>query len=608
MRRSEPHGRRLPHRMPSTPLNVAAGSTATSDAGAAPTLCRDPDFGPQVVIFDPSMPLSQIQARLDAIAAQQVDSEMGIGRYAVLFKPGAYGSVEHPLVFQVGYYTDVAGLGASPTEVVINGHVDVYNRCYAPNRCLALTNFWRSLANLTIHVMGAAGCRAAGNFWAASQAAPLRRVHITGGDLLLQDHCTAGPQYASGGFIADSQVGFVANGLQQQYFVRDSQIAGWSNASWNQVFAGVVGAPPQSFAATPHDPPPYTTLDTSPVTREKPFLYVAPSGRYHVFVPALRRGAVGTTWANGPTAGTSLPIELFFIARPTDSAQAINAALAGGQHLIFTPGIYHLDATIEVQRANTVVLGLGLATLVPDNGIVAIQVADVAGVKLAGLIVDAGPINSPVLLQIGAPHNRQGDSDNPTSLHDIYFRIGGATPGRATTSLIVNSDHVLLDHLWAWRADHGHGVGWTANTADTGVIINGDHVTAYALFVEHYQKHQLIWNGEHGRTIFFQNETPYDPPDQAAWSHDGVNGYAAYKVADTVTTHEAWGMGSYCYFNRGADIHVTRAFEAPNTDAVKLHDILTVFLNGSGGIDHVVNDTGAAVNSTNQITNIVSYP
>jgi hypothetical protein len=596
--------------MPSTPLYAATDSTPAPapSADAASFLRHDPDFGPHVVIFDPSMPLTQIQARLDAIAAQQVDSEMGIGRYAVLFKPGAYGSAENPLVFQVGYYTDVAGLGASPTEVVINGHVDVYNRCYAPNKCLALTNFWRSLANLTIHVMGAAGCRAAGNFWAASQAAPLRRVHITGGDLLLQDHCTAGPQYASGGFIADSQVGFVTNGVQQQYFVRDSVIAGWSNGAWNQVFAGVVGAPRQSFSTTPRDPQPYTTLDISPVTREKPFLSVDSSGSYHVFVPALRHRSVGTTWANGPTVGTSLPIEMFFVARPTDCAQAINAALACGQHLIFTPGIYHLDATIEIQRANTVVLGLGLATLVPDNGIVAIHVADVAGVKLAGLIVDAGPVNSPVLLQVGTPHAHQGDPTNPTSLHDVYFRIGGATPGKATTSLIVNSDHVLLDHLWAWRADHGRGVGWTANTADTGIIINGDHVTAYALFVEHYQKHQLIWNGEHGRTIFFQNETPYDPPDQAAWSHDGVNGYAAYKVADTVTTHEAWGMGSYCYFNRGADIHATRAFEVPNTHAVKLHDILTVFLNGHGGIDHVVNDTGAAVNSTNQITNIVSYP
>jgi hypothetical protein len=172
----------------------------------------------------------------------------------------------------------------------------------------------------------------------------------------------------------------------------------------------------------------------------------------------------------------------------------------------------------------------------------------------------------------------------------------------------VNSDNVILDHIWAWRADHGNGVGWDVNTADTGVVVNGDDVTAYGLFVEHYQKYELIWNGENGRTIFFQNEMPYDPPSQEAWMHDGVNGFAAYKVADSVQTHEAWGMGSYCFFNVGADIHAESGFEVPVTPGVKLHDILTVFLNANGGIDHVVNDFGAAVNSSNQVTNVVSYP
>ena len=160
----------------------------------------------------------------------------------------------------------------------------------------------------------------------------------------------------------------------------------------------------------------------------------------------------------------------------------------------------------------------------------------------------------------------------------------------------------------AWRADHGNGVGWTVNTADTGIVVNGDDVTAYGLFVEHYQKYEVIWNGERGRTIMFQNEMPYDPPSQAAWQHDGVNGYAVYKVADSVKTHEAWGLGSYCFFNQNVDIHASRAFEVPVKPGVALHDVLTVFLNGSGGIDHVVNDTGAAVNNTNQVTNIVSYP
>ena len=114
---------------------------------------------------------------------------------------------------------------------------------------------------------------------------------------------------------------------------------------------------------------------------------------------------------------------------------------------------------------------------------------------------------------------------------------------------MVNSNNVIGDHMWLWRADHGSGVGWTTNTADTGLVVNGDNVTMYGLFVEHYQKYQVIWNGNGGRTYFFQNEMPYDPPNQAAWMNGSTQGYAAYKVADSVTSHEAWGLGSYCYFN-----------------------------------------------------------
>ena len=578
-------------------------------AAAAPPPPSPPDFGPNVVVFDPSMPTSQIQATVDALAAQQVDNEFGAQRYALLFKPGIYGTAANPLTFQVGYYTEVAGLGASPTDVTINGHVDVYNRCLTPSNCIALVNFWRSLSNLTINVMGLSGCRASGDFWAVSQAAPMRRVDITGGNLTLMDYCTAGPQYASGGFIADSQTGFVINGSQQQFLVRNSSIGGWSNGVWNQVFAGVAGAPPQSFSTTPYDPPPYTTLATSPVTRERPSLYLDASGQYAVFVPAVRHDSSGTTWASGPAAGSSIPIREFFVARPTDDVKDINNALAKGRNLIFTPGVYHLDRTIKVKRPDTVVLGLGFATLVPENGVTAMAVADVKGVEIAGLLFDAGPVNSQTLLELGTKHAHKSDAADPTSLHDVFFRIGGAAAGKATTSLVVNSDNVILDHIWAWRADHGTGVGWTVNTAETGVVVNGDDVTAYGLFVEHYQRYEVVWNGENGRTIFFQNEMPYDPPDQSTWTHDGVNGFAAYKVADGVQTHEAWGLGSYCFFNVDPTIHATRAFEVPIAPGVRLHDILTVSLGGVGTIDHVVNDTGAAAQGSATVPiNIVSFP
>lgn len=589
-------------------LIVAIGAPG---AGAAPA--GDPDFGPNVFIFDPSMPTADIQAAADAIYAQQVDDEMGPNRYALLFKPGVYGSVDQPLIIKVGYYTEVAGLGLSPADVVINGHVDVYNRCLAPDNCIALNNFWRALSNLTINVQSAGldGCRASGNFWAVSQAAPMRRVHVTGANLTLMDYCTAGPQYASGGFIADSQTGYIVNGSQQQFLVRNSAIEGWSNGVWNQVFSGVLGAPPTSFSETPYDPPPYTTLDESPVTREKPFLYIGDDGQYYVFVPDTRVDSSGTSWAGGPAAGRSIPIDDFFIARPSDSARRINLELRRGEHVLFTPGVYQIDRRILVNRRDTVVLGMGLATLVPTRGNLVMRVSDGPRMTLAGLMFDAGPQNSRVLLQIGTRgvSNGRTDPSYPTLLADVFFRIGGPAAGKATTSLMVNSDNVILDHIWAWRADHGNGVGWDVNTADTGVIVNGDNVTAYGLFVEHYQKHHTLWNGENGKTIMFQNELPYDPPSQAAWQHDGILGYTAYKVADSVTTHEAWGLGSYSFFNQGIDIFADRAFEAPVTPGVKFHSLLTVFLNGDGGINHVINDTGAPVfDFTNQVSNVVSYP
>ena len=590
-----------------SPLALSGAAVASGDAASA--AANVPDFGPNVKIFDPSMSQAEIKAAVDAIAAQQIPNQFGTERYALLFMPGSYGSAAAPLNFQVGYYTEVAGLGALPTDVSVNGTIDSYNQCFGPGDCTALVNFWRSMSNLTINVMGKDGCQF-GEFWATSQAAPMRRVRVNGHTTLM-DYCS-NPAFASGGFIADSQfTSSIVNGSQQQYLVRNSSLAGWSNGVWNQVFAGVQGAPPQSFPS-----PPYTTLDTTPASREKPFLYVDAKRRFNVYVPDVQLDSSGTTWANGQTPGQSIPIKRFFIARPGDSVKSINNALSHGKHLLFTPGVYDIDGTIKVKRAGTVVLGLGMATLTAQDGVVPMTVADADGVVISGVIFDAGPVNSPVLLQVG---KRQGpksqasrgggnDPNGPTVLHDVFFRIGGPHVGKATVSLEVNSDDVILDHIWAWRGDHGEGVGWTVNTADTGVVVNGDNVLATGLFAEHYQKHNVIWNGENGRTIMFQNELPYDPPNQAAWQHDGVLGWAAYKVADSVKTHEGWGLGSYAFFNVDPTIHTSRAFEVPVTPGVKLHDILTLSITGHGVIDHVVNDFGPATDANTTPVNIVSYP
>jgi hypothetical protein len=601
-------------------LVASLSAVPSGHAAEAPTIAPavpaagQPDFGPNAYVFDPSMPQDEIQQTVDAIAAQQVPDQFGTHRYALLFRPGTYGSAAHPLNFQVGYYTDVAGLGASPGDVVINGSVYVRNQC-DPGGCFALTNFWRSLSNLTINVTTPGfGCYN-GEFWAVSQAAPMRRVHVNGFTTLM-DYCT-GPSFASGGFIADSLFdnGTIVNGSQQQFIVRNSELDGWSNGVWNQVFAGDVGAPAQCFPAQSScGGNPYTTLATTPASRERPYLYVDGAGAYQVFVPAAQRDSAGDTWSKGPTPGRSIPLSDFFVATPSDPIDKINSALAQGRNLLLTPGVYDVGQTIKVKRADTVVLGLGMATLTAVDGVVALSVADVPGVDIAGLIVDAGPTQSPVLVQVGSKNAHKGDPADPTALQDVFFRIGGPHPGRATVSLEVNSDDVLLDDIWAWRADHGAGVGWTDNTADTGVVVNGDNVTATGLFVEHYQKFEVIWNGENGTDVFFQNEMPYDVPDQASWmSAPDTEGYAAVKVAPWVHSFTGYGMGSYSFFNQGVDIFAAHAYEVPTTPGISMHDLLTVFLDpahGKGGILNVVNDTGgpSTIANPDVPVTVVSYP
>jgi hypothetical protein len=583
---------------------------ALSGGAAAAT----PDLGPNVIVFDPSMPTSQIQATVDTIASKQVSNQFGTDRYALLFKPGTYGSSSDPLNFQVGYYTSIAGLGRSPGDVVINGSVYVHNQCDG-TFCTALNNFWRSLSNLTINVTTPNfGCYT-GEFWAVSQAAPMRRVDVNGFATLM-DYCTQ-PSYASGGFIADSRFNdTIVNGSQQQWLVRNSALGNWTNGVWNQVFSGVVGAPAECFPAQASCGGPYTTLPSSPVTREAPYLYVDSDGNQNVFVPSVQTSSSGTTWADGATPGTSIPIDRFYVAKPSDSAATINSALRTGRNLILTPGIYHLDQSISVTRPDTVVLGLGFPTLVPTNGNAAMTTARAEGIMISGVMFDAGPVNSPVLLQVGSGHARSdNESSDPSTLSDVFFRIGGAEPGSATTSLIVNSNNVILDDIWAWRADHGNGVGWTSNTADTGVIVNGDNVTAYGLFVEHYQKYEVIWNGNGGTDVFFQNEMPYDPPNQAAWMEaPGVDGWAAFKVGDPVTNFHGYGMGSYSFFNQGVNIYAAHAYEVPTTlPPGSLHNLLTVFLDpshGLGGILNVVNDTGGSSTIANPDVpvTVVNYP
>ncbi|MGW2389145.1 coagulation factor 5/8 type domain-containing protein [Streptomyces lydicamycinicus] len=558
---------------------------ARASAAPAAALPGGGDLGPNVLVFDPATP--DIQGTLDEIFQRQESAQFGEGRFALLFKPGTY----RGLNAQIGFYTSIAGLGLSPGDTTFHGDVTVDAGWFNGN---ATQNFWRSAENLTLHPVSGT------NRWAVAQAAPFRRMHVKGGLNLAPD----GYGWASGGYIADSRIdGTVGPYSQQQWYTRDSAVGGWNNAVWNMVFSGVEGAPAQSFPD-----PPYTTLDTTPVSREKPFLYLD-GADYKVFLPEKRVNARGTTWGSGTPRGESLPLDRFYVAKPGADVATLNAALAQGLNLLLTPGIYHLDRPVEVRRANTVVLGLGYPTLVPDNGATAMKVADVDGVRLAGFLIDAGPVNSVTLLEVGPEGASADHAANPTTVQDVFIRIGGAGPGKATTSMVINSNHTVIDHTWVWRADHGDGVGWETNRADYGVRVNGDDVLATGLFVEHFNKYDVEWRGERGRTVFFQNEKAYDAPNQAAIQNGDTKGYAAYKIADGVTTHEGWGLGSYCYYNVDPTIRQDHGFRAPGKPGVQLHHLLVVSLGGKGQYEHVINDLGAPTSGTSTVpSTVVSYP
>jgi hypothetical protein len=615
---------------------VGFAAVPSQAATAASSICPDANvaaFGPNVCVFTDTMSQAAIQKDLDSIATQQVPvaSQFSSQRYAVLFRPGTYGSAATPLVFQVGYYTQVAGLGAMPQDTVVNGAIDVFNNlCAAGTQdCNSDDNFWRSLSNLTLNVdlpssppayappivdPFGAGCTNSAEMWSASQAAPIRRA-IINGSVVFQDYC-ANNNFASGGFIADSKVSGSLNFFgNQQFLVRNSTIggaAGCPNGLWNMVYSGVQGAPAPVFTGQCQQ---NTVLPTSPVTEEEPFLFTDSSGNYNVFVPAVQHGSSGPSWAGGQGAGKTLPLSKFFVASPSTPTPAITAALALGKNLILTPGVYNLNQPIVVSRPGTVVLGLGLATLVPQHGNAAMVVTPNHGVKLSGLIVDAGPVKSPVLVSVGLP-GLGGSSTDPDLIQDVFFRIGGAetTPTSATVSLLDNASNSIIDDVWAWRADHGNAVGWTQNTAATGLVVTGSGVTAYGLAVEHYQKNEVVWSGQGGTDIFFQNELPYDPPSQADWMASPTqNGYPAFLVSPNVKTFQGYGMGSYVVFiQTTATLHDAEAFQAPHAPGVQFHNVFGVWISGSGGLDSIVNGVGGPVTSTNpgtvQPVDLVSYP
>ncbi len=533
------------------------------------------DLGANVFIFDQQMDMNEIQALIDSIYNQQHprSSEFGNNRYALLFKPGSY-----PLDLRIGYYTSIIGLGKSPSDVVINGLLISKGEKNGNVTC----NFWRSVENVTIVPPDGSI-----NIWGVSQASPMRRVHVRG-DIQLHDN-----GWASGGFLADSKIdGTIYAGGQQQWYTRNAELKSWDKGSWNMMFMGTLNPPEADWPENP-----YTVINETPIIREKPYL-VNDDDKFIVRRPGLRKNSSSVSWMNNNLYETEMSLGDFYIAKPTDDAQTINKALLDEKNILFTPGIYALNESLKIVKTETVLMGIGMATLRSGNGNAVIEVADLDGVTLCGLIIDAGKIRSEKLVMIGEPDSQSDHSQNPSFLYDIFIRVGGYGEGNTSVCMEINSRDVVVDHTWLWRADHGKNVGWNENVTRNGLVVNGDRVTIYGLFCEHFHEYQTLWNGNEGKVYFYQSEMPYDPPTSEAFKHGTTNGYASYKVSDHVTSHEAWALGIYCVFFK-APVIVDQAIETPLILEQDIHHKIIFWLGGGhkdSAIKSIINGKGGTVN------------
>ena len=508
------------------------------------------------------------------------------------------------------------GLGSSPDEVVFTDskgvHCQEAGKAPSPG---ALDTFWRSAENFKTEADYDWLSKGTGKgmLWAVSQAAPLRRVHVSNSLMLFEYVPNVGKNgevgYASGGFLADSLVdGDIQAGSQQQWFTRNVQAKAWTGGIWNPVFVGVEGAP-AAHCGKVNKTLARVVVAQTPTIAEKPYIAYDEVAMWTLRVPALSNTpSSGASWTAADPSYSSDAVYSFtqvYVATAADSAAAINKKLAVGLHVVLSPGIYELEDTLQLSTPNQVLLGLGLATLVAANGLPAVAVANVDGVRVAGVLLQAGAKPTSTLLQWGEG-SYAGDAASPGILSDVFARVGGpdVTPVQVTSMIEINSSHVIGDNLWLWRADHAVSpndkdgtvlVKDGDNPCTHGLRVYGDDVTMYGAAVEHTLGDLMQWYGERGRSYFYQSELPYD----VTQANFGDRGFVGYRVDAAVTQHDAWGTGVYHYF-RDHKVTVASGIAAPAALVPRFHSPLTVCLNGSGTIQHIINDYGGQTDIDNK--------
>jgi hypothetical protein len=510
------------------------------------------------------------------------------------YDPGGSGSASSATAnsIELGFYSHIGGLGKVPEDVKLGA---IFTRPHLSGGANATCTFWRSVENVAVMRDFA---------WTVSQSTSARRLLIESTSKYISD-IGSDNFWGSGGFIADTHYTTMRPnwGGQQQWYTRNTVFPSGSSAmggSYNMVWQGCVN-PPLADAIN-------STIATTPVIREKPFLFIDDDKEYKVFVPAWQKDRIGLSWSKKAMGKGKIQdlLREWYVAKEGDTDVEINRALQTGKNIFFTPGHYALNAPIQVNRKDAILLGAGIAsvTLEPTekNTWGCIYADDKDGIIIAGLLMDS--FNSTTYqIRIGEEGANADHSANPILLTDITCRVGGVQSKNIQihTAMQINSNHVVGDHFWLWRADHGSQPGgnlrWVRDRCKNGLIVTGDDVTLYALFTEHFQEYEVLWLGERGRTFFFQNEPPYDAPNQESWSsQEGkVHGFAAFKVANTVKNHHSIGMGSYAVFT-GTDGKVNKrnGFEIPNTPNVKLEKMVTTRFSGPGNIQSVINGIGGS--------------
>src|SRR4051794_14031860 len=636
-----------------------AGGVSSASAAASPPCTTAPTpvaavpsnpFGANVTIFNPSMSVASINAALNAPSGNQ--------RRQFFFLPGTYGdpsitpvtaTTNNVIQAQVASGTKVSGLGSSPCDVVINGALSINNGGLAirPSQ----------MSNLTINPIQI-NVPTNGMLWYTSQTATWRRVNLLGNLYVspvvqspgkCQNPCTNPadinlvPGVANGFVMANSVVtGRIINGdglnrpgvegfggNSDIYFQQDS-IGGYTGFGSDMVFAGTLGAPATdfrpgvegangTFAVTPGH---ITTVDTVPVVREEPYVYYDGS-QFRVFRPSAQFDVRGPNWDQAGQ-GDSLPLSSFYIAAPaTDTATTINTQLAAGKHILLNPGTYVLNAPVTVAQPDKVVFGLGDPILRADNTATIVVKDSAPGTVLGGFNADGRPFSATDLgavpfaenqVVIGDTPHGAGSKTNPTSLNDISSVSG------AKTDVLVNQDYVVMNQGQI-QSNNNSGNGytttnWLAESSNYGMVVNGDHVMWQGIWLEHFKKTQVTWNGEDGQVLFFQNErpltVPFDVPGEIGvqphvWKMaPDFDGYPALAVSENVNKFTLHGFQSWSRLGNGCYCNVTSLITTPVKPGVKLYSLFTGMILGStppgttptgttvGGVFNLVNKDGVS--------------